>query len=131
MNTLSKWMITYALVEDFDTEYPREAPCLPPEPSIAPESDACCTSTTSTVTFPEMDAFTTIQFVAIISIDDQAQLSDRSIGIKATSIHGLLLMMVISMRPLNGTTHALLMRIKTALPDNFPPACDSMSKSSN
>jgi uncharacterized membrane protein len=125
MNTLSKWMITYALVEDFDTEYPREAPCLPPEPSIAPESDACYTSTTSTVTFPEMDAFTTIQFVAIISIDDQAQLSDRSIGIKATSIHGSAANDGDFDETPEWDDSCTLDENKDGLPDNFPPACDS------
>jgi archaellum component FlaG (FlaF/FlaG flagellin family) len=125
MNTLSKWMITYALVEDFDTEYPKEAPCLPPEPSIAPESDACYTSTTSTVTFPEMDAFTTIQFVAIISIDDQAQLSDRMIGIKATSIHGSAANDGDFDETPEWDDSCTLDENKDGLPDNYPPTCDS------
>ncbi|MED5306695.1 MAG: CARDB domain-containing protein, partial [Candidatus Thermoplasmatota archaeon] len=125
MNTLSKWMITYALVEDFDTEYPKEAPCLPPEPSIAPEPDACYTSTTSTVTFPEMDAFTTIQFVAIISIDDEAQLSDRMIGIKATSIHGSAANDGDFDETPEWDDSCTLDENKDGLPDNYPPACDS------
>jgi hypothetical protein len=125
MNTLSKWMITYALVEDFDTEYPKEAPCLPPEPSIAPEPDACYTSTTSTVTFPEMDAFTTIQFVAIISIDDEAQLSDRLIGIKATSIHGSAANDGDFDETPEWDDSCTLDENKDGLPDNYPPACDS------
>ena len=125
MNTLSKWMITYALVEDFDTEFPKEAPCLPPEPSIAPEPDACYTSTTSTVTFPEMDAFTTIQFVAIISIDDEAQLSDRLIGIKATSIHGSAATDGDFDETPEWDDSCTLDENKDGLPDNYPPACDS------
>ena len=125
MNTLNKWMITYALVEDFDSEYPKEAPCLPPEPSIAPEPDSCYTSTTSTVTFPEMDAFTTIQFVAIISIDDEATLSDRMIGIKATSIHGSASNDGDFAETPEWDDSCTLDENKDGLPDNYPPACDS------
>ena len=125
MNTLNKWMITYALVEDFDSEYPKEAPCLPPEPSIAPEPDSCYTSTTSTVTFPEMDAFTTIQFVAIISIDDEANLSDRMIGIKATSILGSASNDGDFDETPEWDDSCTLDENKDGLPDNYPPACDS------
>ncbi|NDF22012.1 MAG: hypothetical protein EB152_01615 [Euryarchaeota archaeon] len=125
MNTLSKWMISFALVEDFDTEFPRESPCLAADPSIENDPSQCYLSTTNTVTFPEMAAFTTIQFVAIISVSDEASLSDRMIGIKATSSHG---------SAINGgdfdetpqwDDSCTLDENKDGLPDNFPPNCDS------
>ncbi len=72
-----------------------------------------------------MAAFTTIQFVAIISVSDEASLSDRMIGIKATSSHG---------SAINGGDYdetpqwddsCTLDENKDGLPDNFPPNCDS------
>ena len=125
MNTLSKWVISYALVEDFDTEFPRESPCLAADPSLETNQGQCYLSTTNTVTFPEMAAFTTTQFVAIISISDEASLSDRMIGIKTTSSHG---------SAANGgdfdetpqwDDSCTLDENKDGLPDNFLPNCDT------
>ena len=76
-----------------------------------------------------MDAFTTIQFVAIISIDDKAQLSDRSIGIKATSIHVSANDGGFDETP-EWDDSCTLDENKDGLPDNFPPTCDSNEQSS-
>lgn len=125
MNTLSKWSISYALVEDFDTEFPKESPCRPADPSIDPGQDSCYMSTTNTVTFPEMAAFTTLQFVAIITISDEASLSDKVLGIKTTSSHGSAADGGDFDETPQWDDSCTLDENKDGLPDNFQPDCDS------
>ena len=125
MNTLSKWSISYALVEDFDTEFPKEPPCRPADPSIDPGQDSCYMSTTNTVTFPEMAAFTTLQFVAIITISDEASLSDKVLGIKTTSSHGSAADGGDFDETPQWDDSCTLDENKDGLPDNFQPDCDS------
>jgi len=129
---LSNWVVNYALLEDFDTEYPIEIPCVgqTPEDTLTlgdPEpTDKCFKSaSTNAITLPVMEAYTTLQLVAIIQIDPAAALSNREIGIKVLSEHG---------SSEAGGDHdeteiwddsCTLDENKDGLPDNYRPNCDT------
>ena len=88
LNTLSTWNIQYALLEGFGSEYPIERPCVvlmagDPEPT-----NGCFRSYEGRITLPEMPSYTTLQLVAIVTIDPSAALADREIGIKLKSSFG-------------------------------------------
>ena len=129
---LSNWAVTYALLKDFDTEYPIEIPCVgqTSEDSLTlgePEpTDACFKSArTNAITLPVMEAYTTLQVVVIIQIDPAAALSNREVGIKVLSEHG---------SSEAGGDHdeteiwddsCTLDENKAGLPDNYRPNCDT------
>ena len=129
---LTNWVVSYALLEDFDTEYPIEMPCIgqtgedaltlgQPEPT-----DGCFKSaSTNAITLPVMEPYTTLQVVVIIDIDPAAQLSNREIGIKVMSEYG---------SSVAGGDHdeteiwddsCTLDENKDGIPDNFRPNCDT------
>jgi uncharacterized membrane protein len=88
LNTLSLWEINYALLEGFGSEYPIERPCVvlmvgDPEPA-----NGCFKDSKGRITLPEMPSYTTLQLVAIVTIDPSAALADREIGIKLKSSFG-------------------------------------------
>jgi uncharacterized membrane protein len=89
MNTLSSWLIEYALIEGFDTEYPSEKRCAILTISDTPADGTCYVDArTGAVTMPSMPAYTTLQVVAIVSIDPLAALANREVGIKVLSSFG-------------------------------------------
>ncbi|MBT3357550.1 MAG: hypothetical protein HN534_03755 [Euryarchaeota archaeon] len=89
MNTLSSWLIEYALIEGFDTEYPSEKKCAVLTIGDIPAEGECYVDArTGAVTMPSMPAYTTLQVVAIVSIDPLAALANREIGIKVLSSFG-------------------------------------------
>ena len=129
---LTNWVVSYALLEDFDTEYPIEMPCIgqtgedaltlgQPEPT-----DGCFKSaSTNAITLPVMEPYTTLQVDVIIDIDPAAQLSNREIGIKVMSEYG---------SSVAGGDHdeteiwddsCTLDENKDGIPDNFRPNCDT------
>ena len=88
MNTLSNWNIRWALVEDFNTEFPSERECVVLKPGdLAPEH-GCWVAADGTWTFPRMAAYETIQVAAIIEIAPDATLANREIGVKLISEFG-------------------------------------------
>jgi len=88
MNTLRNWNIRWAMVEDFNTEFPSERPCtvLKPGDSIPPHE--CYVAPDGTWTLPEMAAYTTLQVAAIVEIAPDATLANREIGVKLISSFG-------------------------------------------
>ena len=129
---LTNWVVTYALLEDFDTEYPIETPCIGQTGEDAltlgqPEPTENCfkSARTNAITLPVMDPYTTLQVVVIIEIDPAAALSNREIGIKVVSEHG---------SSEAGGDHdetqiwddsCTLDANKDGLPDNYRPNCDT------
>ncbi|MEC8955397.1 MAG: CARDB domain-containing protein, partial [Candidatus Thermoplasmatota archaeon] len=92
MNTLNGWIVNYALIEGFDTEFPIEHPCVQLTVGQDPPSNQCYKTavgtSAGTVMLPVMPAYTTLQLVAIIHIDPAATLSNREVGIKVLSAFG-------------------------------------------
>jgi len=129
---LTNWVVSYALLEDFDTEYPIEMPCIGQTGEDAltlgqPEPTEGCfkSASTNAITLPVMEPYTTLQVVVIIDIDPAAQLSNREIGIKVMSEHG---------SSVAGGDHdeteiwddsCTLDENKDGIPDNFRPNCDT------
>ena len=89
-STLSAWEIDFALLEGFRTEYPLEMPCteLTSTQLLPEQTNDCFVTSNNVVTLPTMQPYTTLQLVVIVSIDPEAALQDRYIGIKALSMHG-------------------------------------------
>jgi len=86
---LGNWAISYALLEDFDTEYPIERPCVGQILGEDPPAEGCYLSAqTNAITMPVMEAYSTLQIVVIIQIDPAATLNNREIGIKVVSAFG-------------------------------------------
>jgi len=129
---LTNWIVTYALLKDFDTEYPIEAPCIGQTGADAltlgepePTEDCFKSASTNAITLPVMDPYTTLQVVVIIEIDPGAQLANREIGIKVMSEHG---------SSEAGGDHdetevwddsCTLDDNKDGIPDNYRPNCDT------
>ena len=88
MGSLSSWNVEYAMVEDFDTELPREVPCQELAVGEAAPVYGCAYHADGTWSLAEMPAYTTVQIVAIIDISPSATLANREIGIKVLSNYG-------------------------------------------
>ena len=88
LNTLSTWNIQYALLEGFGSEYPIERPCVVLMAGDPIPTDGCFKDSKGRITLPEMPSYTTLQLVAIVTIDPSAALADREIGIKLKSSFG-------------------------------------------
>jgi hypothetical protein len=88
LNTLGKWNIEYALLEGFGSEYPVERPCVVLMQGDPIPSEGCFKDSKGRITLPEMPSYTTLQLVAIVTIDPEAALADREIGIKLKSSFG-------------------------------------------
>ena len=88
MGSLDTWTVRYAMVEDFDTELPREIPCAElGEGEAAPEF-GCAHHFDDVWSLAEMDAYSTVQVMIIIDISPSATLANREIGIKVLSNYG-------------------------------------------
>jgi len=88
MGALDTWNIRYAMVEDFNTEFPREIPCVTIVPDQAAPAEGCVKHGDGTWSLAEMDAYTTVQLMVIIEISPTAALANREIGIKVMSNYG-------------------------------------------
>ena len=88
MGSLSKWNIEFAMVEDFDTELPREIPCTVLGVGEAAPEYGCAYHDDGTWSLAEMPAYTTVQIVVIVDISPTATLANREIGIKVLSNYG-------------------------------------------
>jgi len=126
LGALSTWEIEFALLEGFRTEYPLEVPCVETVLGEALPVDGCFLTPGLTVTLPEMEPYTTLQLVVIVTIAPDAALQDRYIGIKALSSFG---------SSEQGGDHdetpiwedscTLDNNPKDGIQDNFPPNCDN------
>ena len=126
LNTLSGWQISFALLEDFNTEYPTEKPCIVLVLGDDAPAEGCYLSAqTAALTLPNMPAYSTLQIVVIIGIDPAAALANREIGIKVLSSFG---------SAEAGGDHdetavwddsCTLDENKDGLPDNYRPNCDT------
>ena len=88
MGSLSNWLVEFAMVEDFDTELPREIPCTELEVGEAAPEYGCAYHADGTWSLAEMDAYTTVQVIVIVDISPTATLANREIGIKVMSNYG-------------------------------------------
>ena len=88
LNSISDWKIDYALLEGFGSEYPIERPCVVLMQGDPLPTDICYKDSKGRITLPEMPSYTTLQLVAIVTIDPTAALADREIGIKLKSSFG-------------------------------------------
>jgi hypothetical protein len=89
MGSLTSWNIEFAMVEDFDTELPREIPCTVLElGDSAPEYGCVFDEDGGTWSLAEMPAYTTVQIMVIVDISPQATLANREIGVKILSSFG-------------------------------------------
>ena len=123
---LDNWQVSYALLEDFDTEYPVERACVTQIIGEEPPADGCYLSAqTNAITMPVMEAYSTLQIVVIIQIDPAATLANREIGIKVLSMSG---------SSEAGGDHdetavwddsCTLDANRDGLPDNYRPNCDT------
>jgi hypothetical protein len=122
---LDNWVISYALLEDFDTEYPIERPCSVQILGDDPPEGCYLSARTNAITMPVMEAYSTLQIVVIIQIEPTAKLANREIGIKILSDFG---------SSEAGGDHdetavwddsCTLDANKDGLPDNFRPNCDT------
>ena len=129
MNTLSGWQVDFALLEGFDTEYPIERRCSSLVVGEDPMPNSCFKTadgkSPNTVTLPVMPAYTTLQVVAIITIDPGAALSDREVGIKVLSSSGSAEMGGDYDETPIWDDSCTLDENGDGLPDNYPPNCDS------
>ncbi|HIH80752.1 MAG TPA: hypothetical protein HA303_05985 [Candidatus Thalassarchaeaceae archaeon] len=129
MNTLSGWQVNFALLEGFDTEYPIERRCTSLVVGEDPQPNSCFKTadgkSPNTVTLPVMPAYTTLQVVAIITIDPGAALSDREVGIKVLSSSGSAEMGGDFDETPIWDDSCTLDENGDGLPDNYPPNCDS------
>ena len=129
---LTNWVVSYALLEDFDTEYPIEMPCIGQTGEDAltlgqPEPTEGCfkSASTNAITLPVMEPYTTLQVVVIIDIDPAAQLSNREIGIKVMSEHGSSVADGDHDETEIWDDSCTLDENKDGIPDNFRPNCDT------
>ncbi len=129
---LTNWVVSYALLEDFDTEYPIEKPCIGQTGEDAltlgqPEPTEGCfkSASTNAITLPVMEPYTTLQVVVIIDIDPAAQLSNREIGIKVMSEHGSSVADGDHDETEIWDDSCTLDENKDGIPDNFRPNCDT------
>ena len=122
---LDNWVISYALLEDFDTEYPIERPCSVQILGDDPPEGCYLSARTNAITMPVMEAYSTLQIVVIIQIEPTAKLTNREIGIKVFSDFG---------SSEAGGDHdetavwddsCTLDANKDGLPDNYRPNCDT------
>jgi hypothetical protein len=122
---LDNWVISYALLEDFDTEYPIERPCSVQILGEDPPEGCYLSARTNAITMPVMEAYSTLQIVVIIQIEPTAKLTNREIGIKVFSDFG---------SSEAGGDHdetavwddsCTLDANKDGLPDNYRPNCDT------
>ena len=88
MGSLDTWQIRYAMVEDFDTELPREIPCASLGVGEAAPAQGCAYHSDGTWSLTEMPAYSTVQVMVIIDISPSATLANREIGIKVLSNYG-------------------------------------------
>jgi len=88
LNSLSDWKIDYALLEGFGSEYPIERPCVVLLANDPIPTEGCYKDWQGRITLPVMPSYTTLQLVAIVTIDPTAALADREIGIKLKSSFG-------------------------------------------
>jgi uncharacterized membrane protein len=94
MGSLSSWNngqyegVRYAMVEDFNTELPKEIPCLDLDVGDPAPLEGCAYHPDGTWSLAEMEAYTTVQIMAIIDISPSATLANREIGIKVMSLYG-------------------------------------------
>ncbi|MDP6324134.1 MAG: CARDB domain-containing protein [Candidatus Thalassarchaeaceae archaeon] len=88
MGSLSSWNVEYAMVEDFDTELPREIPCAELAVGESAPVYGCAYHADGTWSLAEMPAYTTVQVMVIIDISPSATLANREIGIKVLSNYG-------------------------------------------
>jgi len=122
---LDNWVISYALLEDFDTEYPIESPCSVQILGEDPPEGCYLSARTNAITMPVMEAYSTLQIVVIIQIEPAAKLANREIGIKVISDFG---------SSEEGGDHdetavwddsCTLDANEDGLPDNYHPNCDT------
>ena len=89
LNALENWQIRYAILENFESEFPTEVLCGIQETLSDPiPSEPCYKSAAEVLTLPMMEAYTTLNIVVIIEIHPEAALANREIGIKVLSSHG-------------------------------------------
>ena len=88
MGSLDRWTVRYAMVEDFDTELPREVPCVSLGVGEAAPVEGCAYHADGTWSLAEMAAYETVQVMVIIDISHIATLANREIGIKVLSNYG-------------------------------------------
>ncbi len=89
MGVLHEWNVRFAMVEDFDTELPREIPCAQVAiGEAAPENNCAYHLGDDVWTLPEMEAYETVQVMVIVDISPTAPLANREIGIKVLSSYG-------------------------------------------
>ena len=129
MNSLSGWSVDFAMLEGFDTEYPLERPCITLLVGETADSNQCfktaAGTSPNTVTLPVMEAYSTVQVVAIITIDPAAALSDRELGIKVLSSFGSSEMDGDFDETPIWDDSCTLDANADGLPDNYPPNCDT------
>ena len=129
MNSLSGWEVDFAILADFDTEYAIENPCVVLTVSEDPEPDQCFKTASGanpgTVTLPIMPAYTTLQIVAIVSIDPAAVLSDRELGIKVLSDSGSSEVDGDIDETPSWEDSCTLDANADGIPDNYHPNCDT------
>ena len=135
LGSLSTWEIDYALLDGFRTEFPVEKPCV--EMTVEEENqisqqisqgegpEFCYVTAGKTVTLPQMQPYSTLQLVVIVTVAPDASLTDRNIGIKVLSMHG---------SSEEGGDHdetevwtdsCTLDSNSDGIPDNLPPDCDT------
>jgi len=123
---LSNWQVTYALLEDFDTEYPVEVPCSVQILGEDPPPEGCyLAARTNAITMPVMEPYSTLQFVVIIQIDPAASLSNREIGIKVVSAFGSSEADGDHDETAVWDDSCTLDANRDGLPDNYHPNCDT------
>ncbi|MDP6899792.1 MAG: CARDB domain-containing protein [Candidatus Thalassarchaeaceae archaeon] len=89
MGILDEWTIEFAMIEDFNTELPREIPCTVVGVGQAAPADGCAYHEDGGIwSLSEMPAYTTVQVMVIIDISPSAALANREIGIKVLSNYG-------------------------------------------
>jgi len=123
---LGNWVISYALLEDFDTEYPIERPCVGQTLGDPDPIEGCYLSAqTNAITMPVMEAYSTLQIVVIIQIDAAASLANREIGIKVISEFGSSEADGDHDETAVWDDSCTLDANRDGLPDNYRPNCDT------
>ena len=88
MGSLADWTLSYALVEDFDTELPREIACQDLGIGEDPLPDRCLHHADGTWSLPQMAPYETLQVMVIMEVSPNAVLANREVGVKVLSFHG-------------------------------------------
>jgi hypothetical protein len=125
LNTLGSWNIEYALLEGFGSEYPIERPCVILMQGDPIPTDVCFKDSKGRITLPEMPSYTTLQLVAIVTIDPTAALADREIGIKLKSSFGDSTAGGDFDETAIWEDSCTIDMNEDGLPDNFRPNCDT------